>query len=359
MKKVLKTSAWVLVLAIFIGTIVYLYDKSRSKPEVFETSKPFKTDIIKKTVATGSVKPRYEIEIKPTISGIVSDIYVEAGQKVKKGELLAKVQVIPNMVSLNEAEARVKKAEIQLENAETDYERYKGLYEEQVIPASQFQQYDVALKSAREELKAAESNLRLIKEGVRKEADNSSNTLIRSTIDGMVLDVPVEIGNSVIESNNFNAGTTIAMVANMNNMIFEGHVDETEVGKIEEGMPIELTVGAIEETKFNAILEYISPKGTEENGAIQFEIRAALDLDDTNFVRAGYSANADIVLQKAEDVMAVKESLVQFDEETPFVEIEKEDGHFEKKELVTGLSDGVNIQVVSGLSGSESLKVIK
>ncbi|MFW5974751.1 MAG: efflux RND transporter periplasmic adaptor subunit [Bacteroidota bacterium] len=359
MKRVLKAAIWILVLFIFIGTIVYLYDKSRSKPEVFETKQPFRTDIIKKTVATGTVKPRYEIEIKPTISGIISDIYVEAGQKVKKGELLAKVQVIPNMVSLNDAEARVKKAEIQLEKTRQDYERYNKLFEDQVIPASQFQEYEVAMKSAREELNAAKSNVRLIKEGVRNKADNASNTLVRSTIEGMVMDVPVEIGNSVIESNNFNAGTTIAMVANMNNMIFEGHVDETEVGKIRKRMPIELTIGAIENMKFNAFLEYISPKGTEDNGAIQFEIRAALDLDSTVFVRAGYSANADIVLQKAEDVLAVKESLVQFDEETPYVEIETEDGHFEKKKLVTGLSDGVNIQVVSGLTGSESLKVIK
>ncbi len=359
MKKALKIFIWVLVLAVFVGTIGYLYNKSREKPEVFETATAAKKDIIKKTVATGSVVPRYEIEIVPQVSGIIDELYVEAGEHVKKGQLLAKVKIIPNMVSLNEAEARVEKAKIQLDKAQVDYNRQLKLYEQEVIPESQFLDYEVSLKSAKEELKTAESNLRLIQEGVRKEADEASNTLIRSTIEGMVLDVPVEIGNSVIESNNFNAGTTIATVANMNNMIFEGKVDETEVGKIREGMPIELTIGAIEGQTFDARLEHISPKGMEENGAIQFEIRAALELKDSLFVRAGYSANADIVLQRAENVLAIKEGLLQFDEGQAYVEVKKPDGTFERKEVQTGLSDGINIEVVSGLNGDEEIKVIK
>jgi HlyD family secretion protein len=359
MKKALKIFIWVLVLAVFVGTIGYLYTKSLEKPEVFETATAAKKDIIKKTVATGSVVPRYEIEIVPQVSGIIDELYVEAGEYVKKGQLLAKVKIIPNMVSLNEAEARVEKAKIQLDKAQVDYNRQLKLYEQEVIPESQFLDYEVSLKSAKEELKTAESNLRLIQEGVRKEADEASNTLIRSTIEGMVLDVPVEIGNSVIESNNFNAGTTIATVANMNNMIFEGNVDETEVGKIREGMPIELTIGAIEDHKFDAVLEYISPKGVEENGAIQFEIRAALALKDSLFVRAGYSANADIVLQRADNVLAIKEGLLQFDEDQTFVEVKKPDGTFEKKEVTTGLSDGINIEVVTGLNGEEEIIVIK
>jgi len=359
MKKALKIFIWILVLAVFVGTIGYLYNKSREKPEVFETTTASKKDIINKTVATGSVVPRYEIEIVPQVSGIIDEIYVEAGEYVKKDQLLAKVKIIPNMVSLNEAEARVEKAKIRLDKAKADYRRQLKLFEQEVIAESQFQEYEVTLKSAQEELNTAESNLRLIKEGVRTEADNASNTLIRSTIDGMVLDVPVEIGNSVIESNNFNAGTPIATVANMNNMIFEGKVDETEVGKIREGMPIELTIGAIEDQKFHALLEHISPKGVEENGAIQFEIRAALKLKDSEFVRAGYSANADIVLQRADNVLSIKEGLLQFEEKKTFVEVKKADGTFERKEVETGLSDGINIEVVSGLSGEEDIKVIK
>jgi len=225
MKKVLRIFLWLIVVAVFGGTIAYLYDKSREKPMEYETQQAFKTDIVKKTVATGSVMPRKEIEIKPQVSGIIQKLYVQPGTYVKEGQLLAKVKIIPNMISLNEAETRLEKARIQFRKAEADYERYKKLFEQQVIPESQFQDYQVTLRSAKEEVKAAESNLSLIKEGVRKESDNTSNTLIRSTIEGMVLDVPVEIGNSVIESNNFNAGTTIASVADMSDMVFEGDVD--------------------------------------------------------------------------------------------------------------------------------------
>lgn len=359
MKRVLKIFIWVVVLAVFVGTIVYLYDKSREKPEAFDTQQAFKTDIIKKTVATGSVVPRKEIEIKPQVSGIIQKMYVEPGTYVTEGQLLAKVKIIPNMISLNEAETRLEKSRIKLRKAEDDYERYKKLYEQQVIPESQFQEYQVTLRSAKEELKAAKSNLSLIKEGVREEADVASNTLIRSTIEGMVLDVPVEIGNSVIESNNFNAGTTIASVADMSDMVFEGNVDETEVGRIKEGMPIRLTIGAIEDHKFDATLEYISPKGVEESGAIQFEIKAAMQHQDSLFVRAGYSANADIVLQRRDNVLAVKEALLQFDEQQPYVEVEQPDGSFKRQDVEVGLSDGINIEVLAGLTGDEKIKVIK
>jgi HlyD family secretion protein len=358
MKKVLRIFLWLIVVAVFGGTIAYLYDKSREKPMEYETQQAFKTDIVKKTVATGSVMPRKEIEIKPQVSGIIQKLYVQPGTYVKEGQLLAKVKIIPNMISLNEAETRLEKARIQFRKAEADYERYKKLFEQQVIPESQFQDYQVTLRSAKEEVKAAESNLSLIKEGVRKESDNTSNTLIRSTIEGMVLDVPVEIGNSVIESNNFNAGTTIASVADMSDMVFEGDVDETEVGRIKEGMPIRLTIGAIEDQKFDAVLEYISPKGVEENGAIQFGIKAAMKLQDSLFVRAGYSANADIVLQRHNQVLAIKEALLQFDEQQPFVEVEQPDGSFKRKDVEVGLSDGINIEVLAGLSGDEKIKVI-
>lgn len=359
MKKILRVFIIVVVIAVFGGTLYYLYDKSKEKPEVFETEKPFVTDIEKKTVATGSVVPRFEIEIKPQVSGIIQEIYVEAGEQITEGQLMAKVKIIPNMVSLNEAESRVEKAKIQLKKSDDDLRRQKKLFDQEVIPASTFLQYEVSFESAKEDLNAAENNLRLIKEGVRKESDKASNTLIRSTITGMVLDVPVEVGNSVIESNTFNPGTTIATVANMNEMIFEGKVDETEVGKIHEGMPLKLTIGAIDNYTFDANLEYISPKGLEENGAIQFEIKAAMQLNDSVFVRAGYSANADIVLEHVEDVMAVKESLLQFEEEKAYVDVRKEDGTFERKDVVLGLSDGINIEVKEGLSGEEEIKVIK
>ncbi len=287
MKSFFKIFILVVILGVFVFTIYFLYNKSQAKPVVFETTTPFITNIVKKTVATGSVVPRKEIEIKPKISGIVEEIYVEEGKMIKKGELIAKVTIIPNMVNLNNAESRVNRAKIALENAKKNYNRQKELFDQNVISTTDFETYELEYNTAIEELASAENNLLLIKEGQTKNAGTPTNTLIKSTINGMVLDIPVEIGNSVIESNTFNDGTTVAIIADMGEMVFEGQVDESEVGKIKEGMDLILTIGAIEEVKFDAMLEHISPKGVEENGAIQFEIKAAVDLIDTIFVRAG------------------------------------------------------------------------
>ena len=260
------------------------------------------------------------------------------------------------MVNLNNAESRVKQAEISLRDAEADYKRQKELFDKDVIAAAEFQDAEIAFNQAQQEVEAAENNLQLIKEGQTKNTGETTNTLIRSTIDGMVLDVPVEEGNSVIESNTFNEGTTIANVADMGEMVFEGKVDETEVGKIEEGMELILSVGAIENETFKAKLEHISPKGVEENGAIQFEIKAAVSLKQGVFIRAGYSANADIVLDRADSVMAIQESLLKFENDSAYVEIETEPQIFEKRFIKTGLSDGINIEVVEGLTMEDKIK---
>lgn len=356
MKTFFKILIGLIILAIFGGTLYYLYDKSQSKPVVYTTTKPFYETIIKKTVATGSVVPRKEIAIKPVVSGIVDVIYVEPGDYVKKGDLIAKVRIIPDMLSLNNAESRLEQAKISLTNAKTNYNRQKELFDEDVIPASEYEDADIAYQQAKQEVEAAENNLQLIKEGQTKKTGETSNTLIRSTIAGMVLDVPVEEGNSVIESNTFNEGTTIANVADMGEMVFEGKVDETEVGKIQEGMELILTIGAIEDESFKAVLEHIAPKGVEENGAIQFEIKAAVKLKSDQFVRAGYSANADIVLDRADSVMAIQESLIQFEGDSVFVEIETQPQVFEKRFIKTGLSDGINIQVKDGLTPDDKIK---
>ncbi len=356
MKTFFKILIGIIVLAVFGGTLYYLYDKSQSKPVVFTTATPFTETIIKKTVATGSVVPRKEIAIKPVVSGIIHELYVEAGDYVKEGDLIAKVRIIPDMLSLNNAESRLEQARISMSNAESDFNRQKELFEKDVIALSEFEDAEIAYRQAEQEVEAAENNLQLIKEGQTKKTGETTNTLIRSTIDGMVLDVPVEEGNSVIESNTFNEGTTIANVADMGEMVFEGKVDETEVGKIQEGMDLILTIGAIEEDRFKAILEHIAPKGVEENGAIQFEIKAAVKLKDNQFVRAGYSANADIVLERVDSVMAIQESLIQFEGDSVYVEIETEPQVFEKRYIKTGLSDGINIQVREGLAMEDKIK---
>jgi len=359
MKKVLRILGIVILIGAFGGTLFFLYNKSKKKDDVFETKNPFYSDVVMKTVATGSVVPRYEIEIVPQVSGIIDELFVEAGDKITKGQVVARIKIIPDMVTLNSAETRMNRAKINFEDAQIDYDRQQKLFDKNVISYEEFKSAKVGYDSAKEELTAAENNLELIKNGVTKKAENATNTLVRSTINGMVLDVPVEEGNSVIQANTFNAGTTIASVADMKDMIFEGNVDETEVGKIKEGMPIELEIGAIDKEKFAAVLEYISPKGVEENGAIQFEIKANVNLKEGQFIRAGYSANANIVLDKKDSVMVIPEGLLKFENDSSFVEVNTgsaEEPNFEKRFVETGLSDGINIEITEGLEAEDKVK---
>jgi len=359
MKKVFRILGVVVLVAIFGGTLFFLYNKSKKKTDYFENKNPFYSDVVMKTVATGSVVPRFEIEIVPQVSGIIDELFVEAGDKITKGQVVARIKIIPDMVTLNSAETRVNRAKIGFEDAQIDYDRQQKLFDKEVISYEEFKAAKVAYDSAREELTAAENNLELIKNGVTKKAATATNTLVRSTINGMVLDVPVEEGNSVIQANTFNAGTTIASVADMSDMIFEGNVDETEVGKIREGMPIELEIGAIDKEKFAAVLEYISPKGVEENGAIQFEIKANVKLKEGQFIRAGYSANANIVLERKDNVMVIPEGLLQFENDSSFVEENvgsAEEPNYEKRWVHTGLSDGINIEITEGLKADDKVK---
>lgn len=359
MKKTIK----LIGLFIFIGlvgwVVFYLYNQTKKNPVIFETENAEITNIIKKTVATGSVVPRKEIEIKPQESGIITEIYVEPGDNVEKGDLIAKIQIIPEMIQVNNAETQLRKAVINFKNAEIEFKRKKELYNNGVIPESEYQEELLNYETAKADRDAADNNLQLIKEGVTSKMKNQTNTLIRSTITGMVLDVPIKEGNSVIKSNTFNDGTTIATVADMNKMVFEGKVDETEVGKIREGMDLLLSIGAIEYTKYDAQLESIAPKGVEENGAIQFEIKAAVNLKEGQFIRAGYSATADIVLDRRDSVIAIKEKLITFSNDSAFVEIETEEQAFEKRLIKTGLSDGIKIEVKEGISTEDKIKIPK
>ena len=356
MKKFFKILATVIILSVFVYTIYFLYQKSQAKPVSFETTNPVRMEIVKSTMATGSVIPRKEIMIKPQVSGIIEELYVEPGNMIRKGDLIARIKIIPDMVSLNNAQSRLNRARIGLEDAQKQFERQRELLNQGVIAPAGFEVYELAYKTALEELEAAENNLELIQEGQTKGTAQTTNTLVRSTADGMVLEVPVEIGFSVIESNPFNDGTTIASVANMGDMIFQGRIDETEVGKIREGMPLILTVGAIEDASFDAILEHISPKGVEESGAIQFEIKANVALKENQFIRAGYSANAKVVLDRTDTVMAIPEAVIQFDSDSAFVEVETAPQQFEKKFIKTGLSDGINIEVKEGLGLEDKIK---
>ncbi|MBN1905262.1 MAG: efflux RND transporter periplasmic adaptor subunit [Deltaproteobacteria bacterium] len=359
MKNFFITLIVIILIAGGVSLFVYLAAKEKKAPVVFEIKELFVTDIVKKTVATGSIKPRKEVEIKPQVPGILQEVYVEPGQMVKKDDPIAKVQIIPEMKELNGAEARLVQAKIKYDHEKWNIEQQKETFKEGITTEQDYHRSEADYKNAKAEYEAAENNLEIIKRGVAKNT-TTTNTLICSTMDGMILDVPVEIGDTVIQSNSFNAGSTIATVADMNDLIFEGKLDESEVGKIKIGMRLLITIGAIDNVEFNATLEHISPKGVEENGAILFPVRADVDLVDNIFVRAGYSATANIVLDKKEKVLAVNESVLQFDKDNKtFVEVEIAPQQFEKRYIETGISDSINIEVVSGIDKDVKVKVPK
>ena len=359
MKKFLKITLLVVLTAGIIGTFVFLWMKSRPKVVVYETVNAEITDLQKTTVATGKVEPRDEILIKPQISGIIDEVYKEAGQSIRKGEVIAKVKVIPELGQVNSAESRVRLAEINEKQAQTDFDRVEKLFKDKLISREDFEKSEVALKQARVEVQTAKDALEIIKEGITKNSASLSSTLIRSTIDGLILDVPVKAGNSVIMSNTFNDGTTIATVANMNDLISKGKIDETEVGRIHEGMPVKLTIGALQNLTFDAKLEYISPKGVEENGANQFEIKAAVSVPDSVQIRSGYSANAEIVLQRAQQTLAVPESVIEFNGDSTFVYVMTDsvpEQKFQRKPVTAGMSDGIKIEIKSGVTAKDKIR---
>ena len=368
-----KTIIFLLLIITAFGTaLYYLWQKNRQNPITYATESPSVQTITLKTVATSSIVPKEEVLIKPNISGVVEEVYVEAGEYVKQGDLIAQIRVIPNVSSLTSAknsiasnQTALETARINLQTQQANYDRQRALFEKGVISANDFEainntylQTKQSVEQAQINLNSARQNYDIVKTGTTSGLGNVAQTQVRATVSGMVLDVPVKEGNQVIEANNFNEGTSIASLADVKKMIFEGKVDESEVGKIKEGLPLEITVGAIEDEKFAAVLDYIAPKGVEENGAIQFEIKGSLKNMDSTFIRAGLSANASIILDKAENVLAIKEALVQYDEnKKAFVEVEVGDQKFERKDVELGVSDGIFVEVKSGVSESDKIKV--
>lgn len=410
MKKGCLVSSIVVLVVLSLGLGYYFYQQSKKDPTVYETTKAEYSDIVRKTVATGSIKPRKEVQIKPQVSGVVDALFVEEGEMVVKGQKIARIKLVPSEVNINSAKSSVELARIRLkeaqrelerqkeinsrnldvqnalanyENAKREEERYSQLFEDGIVSQQEYNRYKLELDLARatydnaaisatnqlrsfeadvdisqQELMAAENNLQLLREGATRNSGQVSN-IVTSTLDGMVLDIPVEEGTSVIERNNFNEGTSIAIIADMNSLIFEGKVDESDVGKIREGMKLELTVGAIEDVTFPAVLEHISPKGELEEGTVKFRIIAAIDPVDDIFLRAGYSASGDIILDRRDNVLAVKERDVIIKDDTTFVEVLTGEQEFEKRVIETGISDGILIEVLNGIDTTESIKLIK
>ena len=373
----MKRVKTIIILAVivlgFLGSLYFFWTKGQEDPITYTSESPTEQTIVVKTVATGSIVPKEEVLIKPNISGVIEEIFIEAGEYVKSGDLIAQIRVIPNVSSLTSAknsiatnQTALQTAKINLQTQQANYDRQKALFDKGVISANDFEgvknsylQTKQSVEQAKINVNSANQNYDIIKTGTTSGLGNIAQTQVRATVSGMVLDVPVKAGNQVIEANNFNEGTSIASLADVKQMIFEGKVDESEVGKIKEGLPLEITVGAIEDKKFDAVLDYIAPKGVAENGAIQFEIKGSLKKMDSTFIRAGLSANASIILEKVENVLAIKEALVQYDTETkkPYVEVEIGDQKFERKDVELGISDGIFVEVKSGISKDDKIKV--
>ncbi|MGV8946999.1 MAG: efflux RND transporter periplasmic adaptor subunit [Lutibacter sp.] len=354
-----KTIIFGSIAVALIAILAWFGAKNSKSPIQYETEKPFKTNIVRKTVATGKVVPLEEAEIKPKVSGIIEEIFVEEGAKVKVGDLIATIRVVPNVQSLNSAQGNVNTAKLRYDNTKILFERNKNLFNKGVISKQEFEGAELNFNSSRQDLNNAQNNLDIIKKGSAAGMGKTANTYVKAEISGTILEIPVRIGTQVIESNTFNAGTTIATIADMTKMIFEGKVDEAEVGKIKNGTVLEVSLGAIEKKKYPAKLNFIAPKGTEENGAVQFKIKGDVTLDDEFFVRAGYSANADIVLEKKDSVLSIKEALLQFDKksDTPFVEVKTGDQVFERRDVELGISDGINVEIIKGLTLKDEIKI--
>ena len=359
MKKYSKLIIAAIIALIFIGTFVFLWQKSQPKEVVYNEFTPKLDSIQKTTIITGKIEPRNEVNVKPQISGIIAELLKEPGQFVQKGEVIAKVKVIPDMSQLSSAEMRVRLADINLKQAQVDYQREENLYNQKLVSADEYDKSKQALNQAKHEKLAAEDALEVVRDGVSKSNASASSTLIRSTISGVILDIPVKVGNSVILSNTFNDGTTIATVANMNDLIFRGNIDETEVGQLVNGMNMKITIGALQDLKFDASLEYISPKAVESNGANQFEIKAAVKLSEGSKIRSGYSANAEIVLARADKVLSIPESAIEFSGDSTFVYVIKGEGKdktYDRTYVETGLSDGVSIEIKKGITAKDKVR---
>ena len=337
---------------------MFLWQKSQPKEVVYNEFTPKTEDIQKTTIITGKIEPRNEVNIKPQISGIIAELYKEPGQYVNAGDIIAKVKVIPDMGQLSSAESRVRLAELNLKQAQVDFERVENLHNQKLISDDEFDKSRQQLRQAKEKSASVDA-LQVVRDGVSQSNAKASSTLIRSTISGVILDIPVKVGNSVINSNTFNDGTTIATVANMNDLIFRGNIDETEVGQLIMGIPMKITIGALQDLKFDASLEYISPKAVESNGANQFEIKAAVKLAEGGKIRSGYSANAEIVLARADKALCIPESAIEFSGDSTFVYIVKGEGKaktYERKFVETGLSDGVNIEIKKGVTAKDKVR---
>ena len=358
MNKTVKIILSIAVLLALVYVLKYFKDSNAKEIIDYKTESPFFSTLDTKIVATGKLNPEEEIELKPQISGIIDAIFVEEGDLVRKGDLIARIRVVPNEQALVSAKSRINSLKLSFNNSQTVFNRNKTLFDKGVISKQDFENSELSLNQSKENYEQAQDDYQIIKQGSLS-GGSSANTTIVAQISGIILEIPVREGDQVIQSNNFNAGTTIATVADMSQMIFEGKVDESEVGKLEEGKDIVVILGAINEKEFPAVLTFVAPKGIEQNGAVQFTIKADVDIDSSTRIRAGYSANAEIELESKDSVLVIKEALLQFNRitEKPYVELLKENGRFQTKNVEIGISDGINVEIIDGIEEGDKIKV--
>ena len=352
-----KVGIAVLILG-FLFSMAYFIRTNSKSVEEYDTTTPFTSSIEKTAVVTGKVVPEDEVEIKPQLNGIIEKILVEEGDVLNEGDLIARIKVVPDEASVYRVQSQVNNLKLAVKNAERDFQRSTDLYAKQIISQQDFDNAELSYNQAKENLSAAQNDLEIIKKG-SVSGSATANTNIRATVSGTILEIPVKLGDQVIQSNNFSAGTTVAIIADLNTMIFEGKVDEAEVGKLYNGQGLIVSMAAIPGEEFDASLKFVAPKGTEEQGAVQFKIEADVTLSESVFVRAGYSANASLVIDSRYDIMVIPEALLQFDRRTqaPYVEIQTGNQKFERKDIEIGLSDGINVEVLSGLSMDTKIKI--
>ncbi|MDR4495833.1 MAG: efflux RND transporter periplasmic adaptor subunit [Nitrospirales bacterium] len=359
MRKVLIRTILLAVLgvAVFSASAFFLYLRSSVIAEDYQLVSPVRATIVQKVTANGMIIPRQEVKIKPQISGVIEHILVKRGDRVQKHDLLATIEPYPNPMDISVAETQLRDARVRYNHATRQYLRYKKLYEKETVTRHDYDQVHLDFKLAEQNLSSAKRNVEIVKTGASRELGRSASE-VRATIGGMVLERPIEIGTFVIESNTFNEGTTIVTLADMTDLIFKGQVDEPDAGKLAIDMPVGITVGAFPEKVLNGIIEFIAPKAvTSKEGRITFEIRAGLKLDPNLFVRAGYSATADIVVDRREQVLAIPEQYLNFIEDQPTLFVEIAPQKFEARPIEVGISDGLKVEITKGLTEHDRIRV--
>ena len=362
MKKTLKVIGLCL-LALYVGyTLYYLWQQSQPVPTVYELVSPERRTLMKRTTVAGSMEARRQVAVKPQVTGVVSRLAVEPGDKVKAGEVIATVRIIPDMAQLNEAKSRVEAARITLGEAQREYDRTYELYQDGVVSREEFDVQTTRLASARENVAAAESQVQVITRGQSARSGGISVTDLHASISGVVLAVMVEEGAAVTGTSAFTEGTTVAKIADMNDIIFRGFIDETEVALLRVGLDMELHLGSMQEVTIPAKLSYIAPEGVMQNGAKMFELKATATIPEGVTIRSGYSANATIVLGTVNDVLSCDEKAISFEDGKPYVYVltsppgDTEHQQFERRAVTIGISDGLSVELKSGVKKGELLR---